>query len=58
MLLRCETMTVCAEGSLFLGRCSNLTSIFHSCAHFIDLPVACVGFCLGGDKEKEVTDDI
>lgn len=43
MQLRCESMTVCAEGSLFLGSCSNLTSIFHSCAHFIDWPVGCVG---------------
>lgn len=58
MLLRCETMTVCTEGSLFLGSCSNLTSIFHSCAHFIDWPVGCGKFFVGKvwrSKGKEVT---
>lgn len=52
-------MTVCAEGSLFLGSRSNLTStfffFFHSCAHFIDWAFGRVGSLFGKAEEKEVT---
>lgn len=48
--------SVCRGKSIFGGSCSNLTSIFRSCAHFIDWPVGCVGSLLGkvgGNMKKK-----
>lgn len=51
--LRCASMMLCAQRSLFLGNCSNLTSSFHFRAHFIDWAVGSVGSLWGKVEEKK-----